>query len=101
MTDWLGWVHHAAIAVALLWLAILSRRLGRVTRAAPHHVGLFVAAGCVGAAAVIRLVNDLRGTNVEGWIGWALIYNGLPALGLTIAVYFAWRYWSWLFAERD
>lgn len=98
---WLGWMGHAAVALSLAWLALLSRRLGRVTRARPYYIGLLVAAGCVGGSAVVRLVNDVRGVDTGHWVGWALIYNGLPALGLTIAVYFAWRYWSWLFAERD
>jgi hypothetical protein len=100
-SQWLSWLNPAAIAGALLWLALLSRRLGKVTHAPPHYIGLFVAAALVGASAVLRIVNLWLGVDVDGWWGWALLYNGLPALGVTVGLVFAWRYWSWLFAERD
>ncbi|MEL6150629.1 MAG: hypothetical protein AAGK74_01815 [Chloroflexota bacterium] len=101
MSAWVGWIGPAAIALALLWLALLSRRLGRVTHSAPYYVGLFVAAGCVAISPIAQVVNLILKTNVERSIGWALVYNGLPAVGLTLGISFAWRYWSWLFAERD
>lgn len=97
--DWLG---LALLAASLVWLALLSRRLGRVTHAPPYYIGLLVAAGLMLLAALIRLVNDLRGANASaesGW--WVLAYTGLPAIAVTTALVFAWRYWSWLLAERD
>jgi hypothetical protein len=33
--------------------------------------------------------------------GWVLLYNGLPALAVTLGLFVAWRYWSWLLAERN
>lgn len=97
--DWLGLV---LLAASLVWLALLSRRLGRVTHAPPYYIGLLVAAGLLLLAGAVRLVNAVRGVNistVSGW--WVAAYTGLPALAITIALVFAWRYWSWLLAERN
>jgi len=97
--DWLG---LALLAASLVLLALLSRRLGRVTHAPPYYIGLLVAAGLLLLAAGIRLVNNLRGVDASaasGW--WVAAYTGLPALAITTALVFAWRYWSWLLAERD
>jgi lysylphosphatidylglycerol synthetase-like protein (DUF2156 family) len=97
--DWLGLM---LLATSLVWLALLSRRLGRVTHAPPYYIGLLAAAFLLLLAAVVRLVNDLNGVQVQtanAW--WVAVYTGLPALAVTIALVFAWRYWSWLLAERD
>lgn len=96
--DWLGYL---GIAIMLLWLSLLSRRLGSVTHAKPQFIGLWVASFLVASGAVARFVNAWRGTEVNHSLLWVLVYHGLPALGLTIGVIFAWRYWSWLLAERS
>ncbi len=101
MFDVLGWLGYALLALALFWLARLSQRLGRVTQAAPYYVGLYAAAGLVSVGALVRLVDAWRATTVPASVFWVLVYNGVPTLGLTVGVVFAWRYWSWLFAERD
>ncbi|MEM6528082.1 MAG: hypothetical protein AAF653_07285 [Chloroflexota bacterium] len=101
MSAWFGWVGYAAIAVALYYLALLSRRMGRVTHSRPYHIGLFVSAGIVAISPIAHIGHLVFNMNIEGSVTWGLVYNGLPALGLTIGVSFAWRYWSWLFAERD
>jgi len=101
MTVWFGWLTYTAFAVSLVCLALLSRRLGRVTHSAPYYIGLLVAAAIVTISPIAYIITNILNTNVEGSIAWALIYNGLPAFGLTLGIFFAWRYWSWLFAERD
>jgi hypothetical protein len=101
MTSWFGWLDAAAIAIALFYLGMLSRRLGKVTHSLPYYMGLFVSAIIVALSPIAQITNNILNTNVEGSIWWALIYNGLPAFGLTLGISFAWRYWSWLFAERD
>ena len=105
--DWTGFagvLGVGSIAFALMLLGRLSQRLGEVTSAAPHYVGFYVGAGLVGVGAGARLWNlfdaspaaDLHQASL-----WVLLYNGAPALGVTLGVIFAWRYWSWLLAERD
>lgn len=97
----LGSVGHLSLAIALVFLALLSRRLGRVTHAPPYYIGLLFASGIMMFVAIIRLFHAVSGTDLDAWSGWPLVYHGLPALGISIAVSFAWRYWSWLLAERD
>jgi hypothetical protein len=89
------------LAVALVLLALLSRRLGQVTHAPPYYIGLLVSAGLLTMSAIARWGNGGREIPLEAYPVWVLIYTGLPALALTLAVAFAWRYWSWLLAERD
>lgn len=98
---WLAWVGDACLALTLLLLGLLSRQLGAVTHAPPHYIGLMAAGGFLATSALAKLVNGLLNTPVEGSVGWALVYHGLPAFGVTVGVVFAWRYWSWLLAERD
>lgn len=104
----MGWLEVLAplsITVTLIVIGLLSRRLGRATRAAPHYLGFFVAALLVGGSTVARVVNLVFGLagpdTLREDIRWVLLYHGLPAVGVTLGVVFAWRYWSWLLAERD
>lgn len=103
--NFFGMIGMASICLALVVLAALSRRLGHATGAAPYYVGFYVAAGLVGVGAVVRLwhidaeVATLR--NLHDNSLWVLLYNGAPAVGITLALIIAWRYWSWLLAERD
>ena len=103
--SWLELFSPLSITAALLIMGLLSRRLGRATRAAPYYIGFFVAAALVGFSALARLVNLVLhladATMLQQDTFWVLIYHGLPALGVTLGVVFAWRYWSWLLAERD
>jgi hypothetical protein len=96
--DWLG---YTFLALSLVWLALLSRRLGSVTHAPPYYLGLLVGATLVEAGAILRLFNIIRSAEAGSQTAWVMIYAGLPALGVTIALIYAWRYWSWLLAERD
>ncbi|MFZ4813915.1 MAG: hypothetical protein ACOYL5_05215 [Phototrophicaceae bacterium] len=97
----IGSIGYIALALSLILLGLLSRRLGHVTQAGPQYIGLFVAGGLVGLSGIVRLVHGMTAVSIGGHFFWILIYNGLPALGFTMGLVFAWRYWSWLWAERD
>ncbi|PJF29821.1 MAG: hypothetical protein CUN52_06420 [Phototrophicales bacterium] len=91
-----------AIAILLMVLGLLSRRLGRVTRSNRYY-GIFFMATIlmligVGGRFWVFIHTD---TNSYDNLWWIMIYNGAPALGLTLGVIVAWHYWSWLLAERD
>ncbi|MFW5708931.1 MAG: hypothetical protein ACOCX5_01800 [Chloroflexota bacterium] len=93
------------ISSLLIVMGRLSQRLGRVTRARAFYIGFYVGAALVLAGAGVRflLVLDpsIDTVDLTDTVLWVLLYNGAPALGLTIGVIVAWRYWSWLLAERS
>lgn len=106
--DWaglLGLLGPISICTMFVLLGLLSRRLGRVTRARPYYIGFFIAALLVGLSALARVVNLGLGAEITARLHaeelLVLTYTGLTALGLTIAAFVAWRYWSWLFSERS
>jgi hypothetical protein len=106
--DWaglLGVFGPISISIMFVVLGLLSRRLGHVTRTRPYYIGFFVAALLAGISALIRLVNLGLGPEAAAALGrydeLVLLYTGLMALAVTIAALVAWRYWSWLLAERD
>lgn len=89
------------VAMTLILFGLLSRRLGRVTRATGHYRLFFIASGLVIIGAMARFYVAIgQLPPIEG-VMWVLIYNGAPALGISLAVVVAWYYWSWLLAERD
>lgn len=93
-----------SLSVMLLVLAGLSRRLGRVTRARPYYVGLILSAGLVFlgfVSRVVRLFQADSAADLTDSVAWVLLYHGASAFGLTLGVMVAWRYWSWLLAERE
>ncbi|HLU12286.1 MAG TPA: hypothetical protein VK003_21590 [Oceanobacillus sp.] len=103
--DMLGLCGPASIGIALVILGLLSKRLGSATRAPNYYIGFYVAAGLVFLSVAVQAANllfDLASGDelIESWV-WVFLYNGLPALGVTVGVIFAWRYWSWLLAERS
>ena len=93
------------ILIMLVVMGLLSRRLGKATRARPYYLMFFAAAVITGISLIAHLVNLVIGATAEGGPpsdpGWVLLINGLPALAVTLGLYSAWRYWSWLLAERD
>ncbi|MBL8165449.1 MAG: hypothetical protein JNJ61_25935 [Anaerolineae bacterium] len=107
MFDWTGLLATIGIAglgVALLVLGLLSQRLGSVTRAPRYYIGFYLGTLLVGVSVLARLLNIGRGTLAAQELVrdplWVTLYIGLPAFALTIGVFIAWRYWSWLLAER-
>jgi hypothetical protein len=106
--DWaglLGLLGPISICAMFLVLGLLSRRLGRVTRTPPYYVGFFIAALLVAVSTAARMVNLGLGADMTARLHQdgtlVLIYSGLMALGVTIAAFVAWRYWSWLLSERS
>jgi len=102
MASILAGIGMVAIALLLVVLGLLSRRLGRVTRSRRYYVIFFIAMllllmGAGGRFWVFMYPDD----TIYDSILWIVIYSGAPALGLTLGVIVAWHYWSWLLAERD
>ena len=93
-----------SIAVVFVVLGLLSRRLGRATRSRPYYLGFFLASALVAVGEVIRLLlSQAQTTDTLALPPRSLmivLLVGLPALGMTIAAYVSWHYWSWLLAER-
>ncbi len=99
--DWAGLfgvIGPISICILFIILGLLSRRLGRVTRAGPYYVGLFAAAVLVGVSVLIRLWVVVGGVPLGSDL--ALVIDGLMALGVTLGTMVTWRYWSWLLSER-
>lgn len=100
-----GLLGMTSICMLLLVMALLSRRLGTVTKAAPYYRGFYLAAIFVAigvGARIIHLQSEVAQIEeLHQNIKWVLLYNGAPTLGVTIGLVVAWRYWSWLLAERN
>jgi hypothetical protein len=105
ITALLGLLGPLSIALMLAVIGLLSRRLGRATGAAPYYLGFFAASLMVAISVAARIINLYRPDEALERVYtdplWILLYTGLPALGVTVGVILAWRYWSWLLAERD
>lgn len=95
-------VAPVSLAFAFVVMGLLSRKLGIATRAKPYYIGFFVAAFLMvingGARFLYALFPIQTGSMADSLRVFLL--NGLPALAATLAVILAWRYWSWLLAER-
>ncbi|MBZ0288283.1 MAG: hypothetical protein K8I30_11770, partial [Anaerolineae bacterium] len=93
-----------SIAIAMTVMALLSKRLGSVMRTPRYYMLFYIAAGLMAVSALARLLNIGRGTDIVGNLGQdpvsVLLYVGLPAIAITLGLVAAWRYWSWLLAER-
>ena len=105
--DWGGLfalVGPISIAVALLVMGLLSRRLGSVMRTPRYYIGFFVAAALMFVSIVARLLNVGHGNDFADSLGQnpvsVILYVALPSIAITLGLVVAWRYWSWLLAER-
>jgi hypothetical protein len=95
----LGLCGPASIIVALIVLALLSQRLGAVTKRPPLYRWLFVSVLLVGISVMARLVG-LGASETPGRGSIVVMLDDIAlAIGLTLAVIIAWRYWSWLLSE--
>jgi hypothetical protein len=106
--DWsglFGLLGLFSIGSALVVMGLLSKRLGSVTRTPRYYLGFYLAAVMIAVSVLARLLNVGRGieaaADLNQEMGWVLLYNGLPALAISLALFVAWRYWSWLLAERN
>lgn len=91
------------IGIMLIVIGVLSKRLGAATKAARRYYGFYAAAGFLFVSAGFQAANSLfRFAEADALLAsplWIMIYNGLPAIGVTIGLVYAWHYWSWLLAE--
>jgi hypothetical protein len=95
----LGLCGPASIIVALIVLAALSQRLGAVTKRTPLYRWFFVSVVLIGVSVMSRLVN-VGASDAAGRDVLVAILDDLSlAIGLSLAVIVAWRYWSWLLSE--
>jgi len=106
--DWLGLfgvLGMASISLCLMVMGALSRRLGRVTKAKSYFWGFYFSAILVFIGVIARLAHlgepATRQISLSNDLTWVMLYNGAPSLGITLGLVFAWRYWSWLLAERN
>lgn len=101
----IGQLGNVALGVALLIIAQLSRRLGRVTKARSYYIANYLAAILIWIGVAIRLwliiTNPLDLATIDDQHGYILLSEGLLASGVTIGSIVTWYYWSWLVAERD
>lgn len=98
----LGLLGPISIALLLIIVGLLSKRLGEQTHAKPYYFGFYTAAGLMLISAAARFLELVsQGTVAFNDALRLLFEDALPALALSIGVYVAWRYWSWLLAERD
>ena len=106
MENWSGvlaLLGPASVILALTVLALLSRKLGRVTQAKPYYLGYIAAALLVSLALLVRAIGLMQGDSLSESDDTILllVYNVCYALGVTLGLIISWRYWSWLLAERD
>ncbi|MBC6937582.1 MAG: hypothetical protein DWB42_17350 [Chloroflexi bacterium] len=106
--DWaglLGLLGPVSLCIALVVIGLLSRRLGSVIRTPHYYLGFFLAAALLTISILARLLNLGRGPAVAAALNrdpvWVFLYTGLPLIAALMGAVTAWRYWSWLLAERS
>ena len=98
----LGLMGPISIMVALIVVGLLSRQLGEQTNAKRFYLGFFAAAILIFISIAAQFLDlILHFPHNDTLLLWIFVDDGLPAIAVTIGVIFAWRYWSWLLAERD
>jgi hypothetical protein len=101
----LSMIGPVGLAVMMTVLGLLSKRMNDTTRGTAYFRWFFVAAALLIVSALARLVGGVLGLQQDpglaNRVDWVLLYVGLPALAVSIALRTAWHYWSWLLAERD
>jgi len=98
----LGLIGPLSIAIVLLVMGLLSKQLGEQTKAKPYYFSFFAAALLMGISTAAQFLDVIfHFPHSDSLVLWILLDDGLPAIAVTLGVIFAWRYWSWLLAERD
>lgn len=92
----LSFIGPISIMICLVILALLSQRLGAVTRRAPIYRWLFLSSSLIGVSVFVRAISPDQIMNETT----ALLYDLPMAVGLILAVVIAWQYWGWLLGER-
>ena len=96
-----------AVIYTLFILAALSQRMGQVRKMPPLYRGFYLGAACLTVALIVRFlrVSVLLAASEgivflnDDWF-YMLAYHMPLALGLTVSLVVAWRYWGWLLRER-
>ncbi len=94
----LGLFGPIALIIALLVMALLSQRLGAVTKRAKNYRWFYVAIALIGLSIIVRLLTLGLPSAVAD--DTDLLYSLPLAAALTLSVFIAWRYWGWLLSER-
>jgi dipeptide/tripeptide permease len=95
----LGICGPVAIMITLVIMALLSQRLGAVTKRPPLYRWFYVGVALIGISVIMRLT-ELSASGSPGHDYTAtVLHDALIAAGLSLAVVVAWRYWSWLLHE--
>ncbi|MBN1286744.1 MAG: hypothetical protein JXB47_15200 [Anaerolineae bacterium] len=96
-----------AVAVMLVILGLMSKRLGAVTHMPAYYKWLYGAAALACAATFLGLLYILGtfSTGAEAGLfydeGFYVVAYVVPlAVSLTIGAVVGWRYWGWLLGER-
>ena len=98
----LGLLGPFSIAMTLLIMGLLSKRLGEQAKAKPYYLGFYAGALLFAVSIGAQFLDVLmRFPHTDNDTLWVVLSEGLPALAVTMGVVSAWRYWSWLLAERD
>jgi len=89
-----------ALIIALWVMAQISRRFGEVTHRPPLYRGFYVSMVLMLFPLVRRLLAIGLDESESAHVGgntWQAMLHDLPlALGITLALIIAWRYWGWL-----
>jgi len=93
----LGALMPLSLAVCILILARLSKRLGAVTHTAPGYRWLYLSAVLTASGTLIRLLAIDQPALTESL---AIADNLVLGLGLLLSIVVAWRYWGWMLSER-
>ncbi|MBL8156659.1 MAG: hypothetical protein JNM70_20950 [Anaerolineae bacterium] len=103
LSEWFSLLGQGAIIAALVVMGWLSRRMGEVTRAPRFYRGFYLSGMLLAislGARVVYLIQGRTPAELHEDMLAVLLITGLPALAITLGVVIAWRYWSWLLAER-
>ncbi|MBN1200874.1 MAG: hypothetical protein JXJ20_03360 [Anaerolineae bacterium] len=91
-----------SIMVGLWMLAQISRRFGEVTHRPPLYRGLYVAQALTLLPLIARLLAPGLDSGHSADLPAVLLHDLPLALGITLSVFIAWRYWGWLvYAHED
>ena len=103
----LGVLGLIAVIYLVYILAILSQRLGAVTKMPPYFRGFYVAIALLGISALARVMRSNLALSPQSSMGllnaplfYVAVYHAPFVIAIVISVGVAWRYWSWLFKEK-
>jgi hypothetical protein len=97
-----------AVIYMLYIFSVLSRKLGGVTKMKPYYRGYYWAIGLMAVAVVAHSLNitsrispDLLPEWLSSDLFFLMTYYLPMALAATVSLIVTWRYWGWLFRERE